>query len=254
VDDRGGSWQSSPGDQDRLAQIEDQLETLQEQVAQLTRTLEGARPEFGQRTTPGGWSTQASTAGSPTIPGRRKPSESEPLRQQAKPPHTDPIGRVGVGVDRLREEFAHLFRVLRVPAPEVGPRITPASTVQSPATPPRHTPPTAFQHDTLPHDQGDSESGDDALSSSLDPSQGPGGSGPQHEETPEIAQPEERPGGFDFLQLRTARRVVEGRLAQREDDGRAMGNPTRRSCHDVTPDTRYCVKRRLSAVTSPPHG
>ena len=136
MDDRGGGWQTSPGDQGRLAQIEDRLETLQEKVAQLTRTL-SERPEFGQRTTPGGWSTQASTAGSPTIPGRRGRS-TPPLRPLAKPPSDqDPIGRVAVGVDRLREEFAHLLRVLRATAPELGPRTTPASTVQSPATPPR---------------------------------------------------------------------------------------------------------------------
>jgi hypothetical protein len=242
VDDQRGGWSGSSADRDRLAQIEEWLEALQEDVAQLTQRLR-ARPQFGQRRARGGWSTPSSTAGSPTIPGRRKPSESEPIRQQAKPPHTDPIGRVEVGVGRLAEEFAHLLRVLRASGPEVGPRITPASTVQSPATPPRDTPPTASQHGTLPDDQVDSESGDDALSSSLGPSQGPGGSGPQHEETPEIARPEERPGGFDFLQLRTARRVVEGRRAQR------VASPTRRSRHEVTPDSRYCVKRRLSAAS-----
>ena len=187
-------------DRARLARVEERLETLQEEVAQLAELLR-ARQESGQRTARGGWSTQASSAESPPIPGR---SDLSPvpgargqrsrlgLRPRAKPPRDqDPIGCVEIGVERLAEDMRALSRVLPGTRPGPGPWDT--STVRLPTTPPRDTSPSAPEQGPRSGDQTDSETGDDMLGD-LAPSEGPGGPGP-HKKKP-VKPPDDFRIGF----------------------------------------------------------
>lgn len=192
MDDQGGGWSISPADRGRLARVEERLETLQEEVAHLTELLR-ARSELGWRQARGGRSTQTSTAGPPTTPGRRgRPGPA--LRPLTKPPRDqDPIGCVEVGVGRLGEDVASLRRVAGGPAPGRGPGSAPTSTVQSPATSLGYTTPTSSEEAPLPGDQTDADTGDDLLGD-LAPSKGPG---PRPDDQERVSPEDERPT-FDF--------------------------------------------------------
>jgi hypothetical protein len=86
----------------------------------------------------------------------------------SKPPRDqDPIGCVEIGIERLAEDIRGLFRLLDEPVPDDGPWVLP----------PRYTGPSAPEQGPRDGDRTDGGTGDDTLSD-LDPSKGPGGSGP----------------------------------------------------------------------------
>jgi hypothetical protein len=180
VDDRG-----------RLARVEQRLETLQEEVAQL-RELLRARPESGQRTGLGSWSAQASTAESSTtpggsdvlsVPGARRELAKKSVRQQAKPRRDqDPIGCVEIGVERLGEDLDNLFRILGAPVPDLGPGLVL----------PYYTGPRAPEQGQRSGDQTDGRTGDDMLSDPA-PSKGPG---PRLDEEQRVVDPDDEDPRF----------------------------------------------------------
>jgi hypothetical protein len=171
VDDQRSAW--SP--RGRLTRIEERLERLQKTVGTLNALLK-ARPKLGEDTAQGGWGALAFPEGSNVagrgdvllVPGARSERAHPALRPIAKPPRDrDPIGCVETGIERLAEDIRGLFRTLDAPVPDDGPRVIP----------PRYTGPSASDQGPRSGDQTDSGTGDDTLSD-LDPSKGPGGSGP----------------------------------------------------------------------------
>jgi hypothetical protein len=105
----------------------------------------------------------------------------------AKPPRDqDPIGCVEIGVERLAEDIRGLFRVLDATVPDDGPWVIP----------PHDAGPSTPEQGPRSGDQTDGGTGGDMLSD-LDPSKGPGGSGPDERKrvTPEDEDPR---FGFGF--------------------------------------------------------
>ena len=173
MDDRGSGWSSRPGDQDRLARVEQELEALEDEVTQLRRILPG-RLASGQRPAQGGWSNPDPTVDTPATSLRAKA-----LQPRYRP---DPIGRVEARVSALRWEVERLLRIVDLPgrAMAPGPRIAPRSKEASSAPSPRDTPPAANPEAMPPGEEADTEAGNDQLGSGLVPSKGPGGAGPYH--------------------------------------------------------------------------
>ena len=143
VDDRGSGWSSRPGDQDRLARVEQELEALEDEVTQLRRILPG-RLASGQRPAQGGWSNPDPTVDTPATSLRAKA-----LQPRYRP---DPIGRVEARVSALRWEVERLLRIVDLPgrAMAPGPRIAPRSKEASSAPSPRDTPPRRTQRQCHP--------------------------------------------------------------------------------------------------------
>jgi hypothetical protein len=176
VDDRGSGWSSRPGDQDRLAWVEDDLAGLQDDVTRVIRILPG-RLASGQRTTLPGWDEPNSTDEGSVTSGHGGRGGTPPVRYPS-----DPIGRVEKQLDTLDWEVQRLLRILGLPARPTAPRSTSTPiSHEEPSRPPRRdTTPLAVPEAVPPRNDVDTEAGDDLLGDEIAPSEGPGGAGPYH--------------------------------------------------------------------------
>jgi hypothetical protein len=188
VDKRGSGWSSRPYDADRLACIAEDLAALQDDITQLIRILP-ARLEAGQRTARGVFSHPAWSGEPSATPGRGRLSLRFP---------SGPVGRVEEQLYTLRLEADRLLGIMgmpRRPRPQGPPRT--ASWRPEQAGRSRGDTTLVAAPDRTPSGgQADGDAGDDTLSSDLNPTKGPGGSGPQHKAKPEIVEP--KPPGFGF--------------------------------------------------------
>ena len=197
MDERGSGWSSRPDDANRLDNIADDLTALQDDIAELIRILP-ARLEAGQRTAQDvfrdpGWGREPSAPSGPGRPPLRSGRGRPPLRFPA-----DPIGRVEEQLSTLRREAARLLAIADVPSrPRAqGPARTAGGRPEHAGGSRSGTTLAAASEGTTSGGQAGGDAGDDALSGGLDPTEGPGGSGPQHKVKPEIVEPE--PRGFGF--------------------------------------------------------
>jgi hypothetical protein len=174
VDDRGSGSRSRPSDEDRLAQIEHELVTLRDDMSRLIPILR-ARLH-------GGYASPSWPRGSSATWGRGGPIV-----------RLDAIGRVEEQLRTLRREANRLLRMMGVPSQPADPSPTRTQTPTSDSA-------GRSRGDTIPEaaitvmptdDQADSEAGDDPISRGLEPSEGPGGSGPWHEKAPEKVEPKD---------------------------------------------------------------
>jgi hypothetical protein len=181
VDDRGSGWSGRPGDEERLAQIEVDLATLQDDITRVMRTVAG-QVASGQRTGPFGrptWRVEPSASSGRGGPTGRFPS--------------DAIGGVEGQLSTLRSEVNRLLSMVGVPrrATAGGPPPTWTRTSESPGRSRSDTSPEEPAEVMPTGDQADSEASDDPISRALEPSEGPGGSGPWHEKKPETVEPKD---------------------------------------------------------------
>jgi len=188
VDERGSGWSSRPYDADRLDCIAEDLAALQDDITELIRILP-ARLEAGQRTARGVFSDPAWSGEPSAPPGRGR------LRLRFS---SGPMGRVEEQLYTLRLEADRLLGIIGVPrrSRPQGPPRTASWRPEQGGRSRGDTTLVAASERTPSGGQADGDAGDDALSSGLDPTKGPGGSGPQHKVKPETVEPE--PPGFGF--------------------------------------------------------
>lgn len=188
MDDRGSGW---PGYEHRLAWIEDELARLQADITQLREILP-ERLKSDPRTPWEIGSSGVSTGEPPVTAGRRGSLE---VRFRS-----DAIGGVEKQLTTLRWEVERLLRLVEISptARSGGPPRTRTRTSDSAGRSRGDTTPEAPRGATPTGDQADGGTGDDELNRSLDPTKGPGGSGPGHKktETPAEMEPEKRGFGF----------------------------------------------------------
>lgn len=182
MDDRGSGWSGRLSDEERLTQIEVDLATLQDDITRVIRTVAGQLAS-GQRT---------GVFGHPTW--RDEPSASSGRGGPIGRFPSDAIGGVEGQFSTLRSEVNRLLSMVGVPrrATAGGPPPTRTRTSESPVRSRGDTSPEELD-DVMPTgDQADSEAGDDPIGRALEPSEGPGGSGPWHEKKePEKVEPKD---------------------------------------------------------------